>query len=249
MMQEEKIFPCILSNKDMAFLVESSDKQIIFPDLMFRNRFEEGAYYLKILNNCEEEIKITQIPFESIGDYKLKIYDLDKVIDDFKLRHCNIVKIGSDEIETKFGKFGIELYEEIGQQRVHSFLHRGNFLDFPTRLHSGCAKSELFQSTSCDCREELENSLSKIAEDGNGSLLYLDQEPRHLCLKTFFPEKYFDSGRDFHQACWIFKDQGFKHVKLITGNQKKLKILLEHGFTAEAVGFSEEKKLDVSNKH
>ena len=247
-MQEEKIFPCILLSKNISFLVEDSDKQTIFPNLMFSNRFEEGAYYLKVSNNYKKEIKITQIPFENINNYKIKIHDLDKIIDDFKLIHCNVVKIGSDEIETKFGNFKIDLYEEIGYARVHYFIYKGNFLEYPTRLHSGCAKSELFQSTSCDCREELENSLSKIAEDGNGSLLYLNQEPRHLCLKTFFPEKYFDSGRDFHQACWIFKDQGFKHIKLITGNQKKLNILLEHGFTAEAVGFSKGKKLDVSNK-
>lgn len=248
MIQEEKIFPCILSNNAKSFLVKCSAGQTIFPDIKFRNRFEEGAYYLKLINNFKQQIKITEIIKKSLSCEKLKIYNLEEIIDSFKLIHPNVVKIGSDRLITKFGEFEVELYEEIGQARVHLFLHKGDFLNAPTRIHSGCAKSELFQSTACDCREELESSLAKIQADGNGSILYLKQEPEHMCMQTSFPEKYFDSGRDFHQACWIFKDLGFKHIKLITGNQKKLGILLKHGFTAEAVGFSEKKTLDASYK-
>jgi 3,4-dihydroxy 2-butanone 4-phosphate synthase / GTP cyclohydrolase II len=248
MMQERKSFPCILSNGTKSFLIGQSVEQTIFPDIKFRNRFEEGAYYLKLLNNFESQIKITEIVKKSPSYEELKVYNLEEVIDSFKLTHPNVVKIGSDRLITKFGEFEVELYEEVGQARVHSFLHKGDFLNAPTRIHSGCAKSELFQSTACDCREELESSLAKIQADGNGSILYLKQEPEHMCMQTSFPEKYFDSGRDFHQACWIFKDLGFKHIKLITGNQKKLGILLRHGFTAEAVGFSEKKALDASYK-
>ncbi|HSQ97928.1 MAG TPA: hypothetical protein VLL98_04375 [Rickettsiales bacterium] len=248
MMREEAIFPCVLSNGTRSFLVEQSAEKTIFPDIKFRNRFEEGAYYLKLINNFEPQVKITEIVEKLPCCEGLKIYNLEEVIDSFKLRNPNVVKIGSDRLTTKFGEFEIELYEEVGQARVHLFLHKGNFLDAPTRIHSGCAKNELFQSIACDCREELENSLAKIQKDGNGSILYLNQEPAHLCLNTSLPERYFDSGRDFHQACWIFKDLGFKHIKLITGNQKKLEILIRHGFTAEAVGFSEKKNLDTSFK-
>jgi len=243
-MKTKNIFPCILSDEKKLFLIEKSEEKTIFPDIKFRNRFEEGAYYLKIMNNFEPNIKIMEIS----ENLPLEIYSLEETINNFKLQNSNVIKIGSDKIMTKFGEFNIELYEEIGQARVHFFLHKGDFLNTPTRIHSGCAKSELFQSVDCDCREQLENSLAKIQADGNGSILYLNQEPSHLCLNTFFPEKYFDSGRDFHQACWIFKDLGFKHIKLITGNQKKLGILLKHGFTAEAVGFNNEKSLNISLK-
>ena len=247
-MKKEGFFPCIVSDKLKSFIVEESNKQIIFPDIKFRNRFEEATYYLKIMNNFKPQIKIMEIS-DNLSNYKnLKAYDLNEIIGEFKLKNSNVIKIGSDKMLTKFGEFKIELYQEIGQARVHFFLHKGDFLNTPTRIHSGCAKSELFQSTACDCREELENSLAKIQKDGNGSILYLNQEPTHLCLNTFFPEKYFDSGRDFHQACWIFKDLGFKHIKLITGNQKKLGILLKHGFTAEMVGFEKNKLLKISSK-
>jgi len=242
------IFPCILSSGTKHFLAEESNTKTIFPEIKFRNRFEEGAYYLKIFNNIKSEIKITNVPNILLNKTNLKVYNLNDIIDDYKLKNCNVIKVGSDILNTKFGEFKIELYEEIGYDRVHYFLHKGNYLEAPTRIHSGCIKSEIFQSTACDCREELENSLIKIYNDGDGSILYLKHEPEHLCLQTDFPEKYFDIGRDFHQACWIFKDLGFRHIKLITGNRKKLEILLKHGFTAEAVGFDEQKPLSVSNK-
>ncbi|MDD2839619.1 MAG: hypothetical protein PHY80_00625 [Rickettsiales bacterium] len=238
----------IITDNEKSFLVKISDKQTIFPDIKFRNRFEEAAFYLKTINKINSDIEIKEIDKSLLSYNNLQVYNLDEIIEQFKLTNPNITKIGSDKLTTKFGEFEIELYEEIGQARVHFFIHKGNFLNTPTRIHSGCAKSELFQSTICDCREELENSLIKIQNDNNGSILYLNQEPAHLCLQIFFPEKYFDSGRDFHQACWIFKDLGFKHIRLITGNTKKLNILLKHGFTAEMVGFDEGKELKTSSK-
>lgn len=236
--------PFIISNNEKSFLVENIEYQNIFTDIRFRDKFEEAAYYL----TGNKNIKLKNITNELDVYKNLKKFNLSEVLDDYKLKNSNIIKIGTDKIMTKFGEFEIELYEEIGQDRVHYFLHKGDFLNYPTRIHSGCVKSELFQSTSCDCRDELEKSLAKIQDDGAGSILYLNQEPNHLCLNTFFPEKYYDSGRDFHQACWIFKDMGFKHIKLITGNQKKLGILLKHGFTAEAVGFTDNTSLKTSLK-
>ena len=237
-------FPFIISNNEKLFLVEEIECQNVFPDIRFRDKFEEASYYLT--NN--KNIKLKNITNELELYKDLENFNMNDALDNYKLQNSNVIKIGSDKIMTKFGEFEIELYEEIGQDRVHYFLHKGDFLNVPTRMHSGCAKSELFQSTSCDCRDELEKALAKIQADGAGSILYLNQEPNHLCLNTFFPEKYYDSGRDFHQACWIFKDMGFKHIKLITGNQKKLGILLKHGFTAEAVGFTDNTSLKTSFK-
>jgi GTP cyclohydrolase II len=49
----------------------------------------------------------------------------------------------------------------------------------PVRIHDACATSELFHSQKCDCREQLEQSLKYIHENG-GMVIYLHQEGRGI---------------------------------------------------------------------
>jgi 3,4-dihydroxy 2-butanone 4-phosphate synthase / GTP cyclohydrolase II len=47
--------------------------------------------------------------------------------------------------------------------------------DTPTlvRVHSHCLAGDVFGATTCDCRELLERSLERIAQEGRGALIYL----------------------------------------------------------------------------
>jgi GTP cyclohydrolase II len=60
-------------------------------------------------------------------------------------------------------------------------LDKYNLRDIPVRVHDACATSELFHSEKCDCREQLENSLKYISENG-GMVIYLPQEGRGIGL-------------------------------------------------------------------
>jgi len=61
----------------------------------------------------------------------------------------------------------------------HLALVRGpigeNAGDRPTlvRVHSHCLAGDVFGATTCDCRELLERSLERIAQEGRGALIYL----------------------------------------------------------------------------
>ena len=48
----------------------------------------------------------------------------------------------------------------------------------PIRLHSACLTGDLFGSLKCDCGDQLRGTVRRMAEDGGGVLLYLDQEGR-----------------------------------------------------------------------
>ena len=50
------------------------------------------------------------------------------------------------------------------------------------RVHSECWTSEVIGSLKCDCREQLDSALEKIAAEGAGVVVYLRQEGRGIGL-------------------------------------------------------------------
>ena len=49
-------------------------------------------------------------------------------------------------------------------------------------MHSACFTGDLLGSEKCDCGEQFSESMSKMKNEGNGILLYLNQEGRGIGL-------------------------------------------------------------------
>ncbi|MBL8971287.1 MAG: GTP cyclohydrolase II RibA, partial [Myxococcales bacterium] len=52
--------------------------------------------------------------------------------------------------------------------------------EVPTRVHSECLTGDVFGSYRCDCRDQLELALARIATAPTGIILYLRQEGRGI---------------------------------------------------------------------
>ena len=50
------------------------------------------------------------------------------------------------------------------------------------RVHSKCLTGDVFHSARCDCGVQLETAMQRIAAEGRGVLLYLNQEGRGIGL-------------------------------------------------------------------
>src|SRR6266545_3289332 len=101
------------------------------------------------------------------------------------------------------------------------------------RVHSECLTGEVFNSLKCDCRDQLEQALDRIAERKRGALVYLLQEGRGIGLGNKIRayalqeqgadtiEANHELGfptdlRDFHLAAAILLDLGASRVVLHT---------------------------------
>lgn len=108
-----------------------------------------------------------------------------------------------------------------------------------SRLHSACFTGDLIGSLKCDCGPQLHGALEQIGAEGEGVLLYMNQEGRGIGLANkmraySLQDQGFDTveanhrlgfeddERNFRLGAEILKAMGFSSVRLMTNNPKKL---------------------------
>lgn len=115
-----------------------------------------------------------------------------------------------------------------------------------TRVHSECLTGDALGSKRCDCGEQYDAAMKRIAEEGCGILLYMRQEGRGIGLinklKAYsLQDKGFDTVeanemlgfpedmRSYDVAAAILKDLGVSKVNLMTNNPRKIDGLERYG--------------------
>jgi len=97
-------------------------------------------------------------------------------------------KVAEADFPTEFGAFRIYGFrggDAAGDEREEAVaLAMGDLTGDPplVRIHSQCLTGDVFHSLRCDCRAQLEISISSIAREGRGLLIYEAQEGRGIGL-------------------------------------------------------------------
>ena len=156
-------------------------------------------------------------------------------------------------LPTRFGDFTLHVFrDDIGIDSM--VLVCGEPTDgCLVRVHSECATGDILGSLRCDCRDQLEASLQKIAAEGQGLFIYLrGQEGRGIGLankiKAYaLQEQGMDTveanvhlgfpadSRDYAVAAAIIKYFKLKKIRLLTNNQDKMEALEAAGIIEERV--------------
>jgi GTP cyclohydrolase II len=114
------------------------------------------------------------------------------------------------------------------------------------RIHSQCFTGDVLRSLRCDCGEQLELAMKKIAEEGCGVLIYEQQEGRAIGLMAklqayALQDKGLDTitanhalgfeadCRDFTLPGAILNDLSIRQVRLLSNNPEKREALAKAG--------------------
>ena len=91
------------------------------------------------------------------------------------------VYIAHSTVEMREGDFTAYIFQDIIHKGYIIALAYGDIInadELYTRMHSSCVTSETLRGCDCDCVQQLEGAIQKIAASGKGVLFYLLQEGR-----------------------------------------------------------------------
>lgn len=161
----------------------------------------------------------------------------------YRLQHERLVhRVAEARLPTPYGTFRIIGYKNDIDDHEHIALVYGEVAgkrDVLVRVHSKCTTGDTFESSRCDCGWQLRSSMRRIAEEGAGVIVYLDQEGRGIgLLNKLKAYELQDLGHDTVEAnerlgfppdlrnygigAQIIVDQGLSSIRILTNNPRKL---------------------------
>ena len=170
----------------------------------------------------------------------------------YRLRHERLItRVAEAKLPTKFGDFKVIAYKSTTDPDEHLAMVMGDVnTEEPVlvRVHSQCLTGDVFHSQRCDCGEQIEIAMKRIAEEGRGVVLYMRQEGRGIGIHNKIKAYALQDGgmdtveanielgfkadqRDYGIGAQILADLGIRKMRLMTNNPKKMSGLESYGLT------------------
>src|SRR5271166_4948380 len=173
----------------------------------------------------------------------------------YRMSHERYVhRVGEALIDTRFGEFRMIAYESEITGDSHIALVKGEVEsagDEPVlvRMHAHCLVGDVFGTSWCGCRDAIEGSLRRIAEEGRGALIYLHSTSKGYSVERLgermtiqfhheqrlptLPESQRRTQREIGIGAQILSDLNLKRIRLLTNHPRKVAGL--EGFGIEIV--------------
>ena len=187
------------------------------------------------------------------AEHGVKMVTVAQIIE-YRRTYETLVKCAVEtKLPTPFGEFRLRAYENEIDDLTHLAIIMGEPEgkdDVLVRVHSACLTGDALHSLRCDCGSQLEAAMRSVAAEGEGVIVYMQQEGRGIGLLNKMKAYHLqDEGldtveanqklglapdlRDYGIGAQILKELGLRRIRFMTNNLTKVVGL--QGFGLEIV--------------
>ena len=217
-------------------------------DLAYLAGMEPAGVLVEIMNKDGSMARLPDL-IKIAKKFKLKIISIEDLIS-YRLKNETLIKREVKvKLPTEWGDFDLYAYSRTDTGEEHLALVKGKWNKDEAvlvRVHSSCMTGDIFGSFRCDCGPQLHTAMEKIAHEGRGVIVYMNQEGRGIgLLNKLKAYKLQEAGldtveanlklgfkmdeRDYGIGAQILRDLGVSKMRLLTNNPKKRAGLVGYG--------------------
>lgn len=195
---------------------------------------------MEIMNEDGTMARMPQL-IEKAKAWGLKIITIKDLIA-YRLKKESTIEVGEEvDLPTIYGHFRLVPFRQKSNGAEHMAVIKGEWKPGDAvlvRVHSSCATGDILGSMRCDCGEQLHKSLEMIEQEGQGVVIYMQQEGRGIGLMNKMAayklqEQGYDTvdanvhlgfkpdERDYGCGAQMLRHLGVSKMRLLTNNPTK----------------------------
>ena len=195
---------------------------------------------MEIMNEDGTMARMPQL-IEKAKAWNMKIITIKDLIA-YRLKKESTIEVGEEvDLPTIYGHFRLVPFRQKSNGAEHMAIIKGEWKPDDAvlvRVHSSCATGDILGSKRCDCGEQLHKSLEMIEQEGQGVVIYMQQEGRGIGLMNKMAayklqEQGYDTvdanvhlgfkpdERDYGCGAQMLRHLGVSKMRLLTNNPTK----------------------------
>ena len=210
--------------------------------------FEPAGVLVEIMNEDGTMARLPEL-LEISKKFGLPVVSIKDLIE-YRLKTDSLIEeVVRVDMPTKYGDFKLVGFREKNTSNEHLALIKGDWQKGEpvlVRVHSSCFTGDILGSFRCDCGEQLHEAMRLVEKEGQGVILYMNQEGRGIGLMNKLrayklQEEGMDTveanlhlgfpmdKRDYGVGAQILGYLGVTKLRLLSNNPRKRAGLLGYG--------------------
>ena len=140
--------------------------------------FKSAGVIVEIMNEDGSMARLPQL-VEVAKKFDLKLVSIEDLVA-YRMQHDSlIIKKEDFEIQTRFGAFRLRAYQQTTNKQVHLALTLGSWNTgeaILTRINSTQSNNDILNTLTNDVDKKLDDMFKRIALEGKGAILFINQE-------------------------------------------------------------------------